>query len=119
MDPGSMILIGGMLVLLLLMFQRSSRQRRELAQVQSGLAPGAEVMMSSGLFGTVVAVDGDVVTLETSPGQTSRWDRRAVLRVVTPSTTAAEPATDRQDDGEPGISTTSTHPDETDSPGPA
>lgn len=64
---------------------RGRRQQREVQNVQAGLTAGTEVMTSSGLYATVVAIDGDVVTLETAPGTTSRWDRRAVIRVVTPS----------------------------------
>jgi preprotein translocase subunit YajC len=64
---------------------RGRRQQREVQNVQARLTPGTDVMTSSGLYATVVAIDGDVVTLETAPGTTSRWDKRAVIRVVTPS----------------------------------
>lgn len=96
MDP-SILFLGMLLVLILLMFQRSSRQRRETAQVQAGLLPGAEVMTASGLFATVIDVDEQKVTLQTGPGQTSTWDRRAVARIITPAVT---------DDNEPGSTET-------------
>jgi preprotein translocase subunit YajC len=91
-DP-SILFLGVALLLLVLMFQRGNRQRRELAQVQSGLEPGAQVMTASGLFATVVEVDTDKVTLQTGPGQRSTWDRRAVARIVAPaaSTPGASP----------------------------
>lgn len=82
-DP-SLLFLGLMFVLVFMVFQRGRGQRRELAQVQSSLAPGIEVMTASGLMATVIAVEDDVVTLETAPGQHSRWDRRAVARIITP-----------------------------------
>jgi len=62
---------------------RTRRQQREMRAVQDVLAPGAEVMTGSGMFASVVSVDGERVVLETGPGQHSTWDRRAVVKVVT------------------------------------
>ena len=61
---------------------RGRRAQREAAATQSSLAPGTEIMTTSGMFATVVDVEDGVVTLETGPGQTSRWDKRAVARIV-------------------------------------
>ena len=76
------------LVLILLLTMQGRRRRRDLMNTQQRLAPGATVMTGAGMFGTVVAIDGDQVTLETAPGQTSRWLRQAVVRVITPAPTA-------------------------------
>ncbi len=78
-------------VLIVLMFQRGSRQKKEAAQVQAGLTPGAEVMTASGLYATVIEVVEEKVTLQTAPGQISTWDRRAVARIVSPGA-VEEPA---------------------------
>lgn len=100
------VLLLAALGLLVFSLARGRRQQRQLQTVQSRLTPGTEVMTGSGLFGTVVAVEDSVVVLETAPGQTSRWDRRAVVRVVTPP--AVQPdgrdADDAADDeqGPPG-----------------
>jgi preprotein translocase subunit YajC len=80
-DP-SLLLLLVMIVLVVSVFRRGSRQRREIATLQAGLVPGAQVVTSSGLYATVVSSDGDVVVLETAPGQRSRWDRRAVIKVL-------------------------------------
>jgi preprotein translocase subunit YajC len=87
-DPG-ILFLGMALVLVFVMFQRSNRQRREFAQVQAQLSVGAEVMTASGMFGTIVEVSDDRIVLQTGPGQTSTWDRRAVARIVTPSAAPA------------------------------
>ena len=75
-----LVLLGGML---LLMVSRTRRQQREAQNLQSQLAVGSRIMTTAGLYATVVEVDGSAVVLETAPGQRSRWDRRAVARVLT------------------------------------
>jgi hypothetical protein len=56
----------------------------------------------------VTAVQDQIVTIETAPGQSSRWDRRAVAKVVTPqdaaeaSTTAEAPTRTSTDEGGAG-----------------
>jgi preprotein translocase subunit YajC len=89
LDPSILLLIvtAGLLVLLTM---RGRRQHREQQLLQSRLIPDTEVMTSSGLFATVVSVDDTVVVLETGPGQQSRWDRRAVARVVAAPQTSTD-----------------------------
>ncbi|WP_432533597.1 preprotein translocase subunit YajC [Kineococcus arenarius] len=80
-----------MVGLLVFMFSRTRKQQRAQVEMQSSVGPGAEVMTTSGTYGTVVAADGDVVVLEISPGVRTRWARRAVARVVAPAVGAADP----------------------------
>lgn len=79
----SLILLLLLVPLLLLAF-RGSKQRKQVAQMQSELGPGSEVMTTSGQFGTVVAVEGDRIELEVAPGITTWWLRQAVARQVDP-----------------------------------
>ncbi len=77
------------LVLIVLLFWvlviRPARKRQqELSATQSSVAPGTEVMLGSGIYGTVVAVADDTVDLEISPGTHVKVARQAVVRVVTP-----------------------------------
>lgn len=72
------------------------RMRKEQAALLESLAPGADVMTHGGLYGTVVSIDDDVVVLETAPGMTMRWAKRAIASVVTP--VADEDADDDIDD---------------------
>ena len=60
------------------------KMRKEQAALMQSLAPGADVMTHGGLYGTVLEIDDDVVVLETSPGVTMRWAKRAIATVVTP-----------------------------------
>lgn len=64
---------------------RSSRKRqKEAMSFRDNLAVGQEVMTGSGYFGTIVAVEDDAITLETTPGNTSRWLRAAIAKLVDP-----------------------------------
>lgn len=64
---------------------RSSRKRqKEATSFRDNLAVGQEVMTGSGYFGRIVAVEDDAITLETTPGNTSRWLRAAIAKLVDP-----------------------------------
>jgi len=65
------------------MASRARRQQRDIRSVQDVLVAGTEVMTGAGMFATVDNVDDERVVLETSPGQQSTWDRRAVVKIVT------------------------------------
>jgi preprotein translocase subunit YajC len=41
-------------------------------------------MTGSGLYGTVLSIDGDEVELEVAPGVTNRYARRAIVNVIQP-----------------------------------
>jgi len=76
--------LGYLLVLLLpfalLVFIMVSQRRRtqQVQALQASLAVGDEVVTTSGLYGTIVAIDDAVVTLDTGAGATLRYDRRAI-----------------------------------------
>ena len=76
--------LGYLLVLLLpfalLIFIVFSQRRRaqQVQAMQSSLTVGDEVVTTSGLYGTIVALDEKVVTLDTGAGGTLRYDRRAI-----------------------------------------
>ncbi len=70
-----------------LMFFSMRKQKRQAAQVrqmQDSLVPGARVMTTSGLHGTVTAVADDTIELEIAPGMRTTWVRAAVREVVVP-----------------------------------
>jgi len=105
-NSGSTLLLLVALAFLVLLFTRSRRQQRKAVSVQEQIVPGAEVMTGSGLYGRVVELlDGQVV-LEISPGVTSRWDRRAIVRVSAPAVAPDTGSGSRSDGGsdpaEPG-----------------
>jgi preprotein translocase subunit YajC len=66
---------------------RPSRARQAAqAAVASRLAPGVEAMTTSGLFGTVTAIEGDRVELEIADGVRVRFVTAAIASVVEQAT---------------------------------
>jgi preprotein translocase subunit YajC len=78
---------------LLVVRPQRSRARRTAA-MQSRLAPGDEVMLTSGIFGTIAEVDDQVALITVADGIDIKVDRRAVGR----TTHRAEPSGDQHDD---------------------
>lgn len=90
------------LVFYLLVLRPARVRQRAVAELQSRLQAGQQVITTAGLYATVVAVDDETVTLETSPGVRSRWARAAVARVLDTPGPAAGPAgpADDETDGQ-------------------
>lgn len=92
MPPEFFVILLLFLGMFFLLGNRNRRQQREAVNLQASLVVGSRIMTTAGLFATVVALDETSVTLETAPGQRSRWDRRAVARLVTDDADAEEVA---------------------------
>jgi len=70
-----------------LLYFSSKKQKRVAAATRAmhdSLVPGARVMTTSGLHGTVTAVADDTIELEIAPGLRTTWVRAAVREVVVP-----------------------------------
>lgn len=76
-----------------LVIRPSRKRQQETARVQSSVEVGSEVMLGSGIFGTVVAVADDTLQLEVAPGTVVKVARQAVVRVVDDPAPAQDPAT--------------------------
>jgi preprotein translocase subunit YajC len=70
------------LVFYFLILRPQRRRQQTLAVTQSTLAPGVEVMLTSGIFGRVASLDDETIQLELSPGTRVKVSRQAVARVV-------------------------------------
>ena len=73
-----------------LMSRSSRKKQKEAMSFRDNLQIGQEVMTGSGYFGTIVAVDEDTITLESTPGNTSRWLRAAIAKLVDPPVVEGE-----------------------------
>src|SRR4051794_14277495 len=51
----------------LLIIRPAQRRQKEIAQVQASLAPGETVVLTSGIFGTVVSADDGFLMVEIAP----------------------------------------------------
>lgn len=72
-----LILALPILFLLFLMFSQR-RRAKAVTDAQAQFQPGQEVMTTSGMYGVVRAVEGDIIHLEAG-GVTFRFQRRAIL----------------------------------------
>ena len=93
MDPSFIIILALAFGAMWLMTNRTRKQQRQAGDFRASLEVGNDVMTGSGLYGTIVALDGDTVTLESTPGNETRWIRAAISKLV-------EPPVDEVDDGE-------------------
>ena len=99
-----MVLI--MLVGLMLVSRFANRQQQKMLEEQKrrtdeALVVGNWVKTRAGFYGTVVEIDGDVVTLATPLGDESLWEKSASLGAEEPpfaSTAQDGEAQDAQDD---------------------
>ena len=73
----------------LLIRPQKMRQRQHAATV-SALGPGAQIMTTAGMMGTVAAVADDEVSVEISPGVYVRMVPAAIAKVIAPAP-GAEP----------------------------
>lgn len=83
-------LIGAVMYMLVIRPQRN--RAKGVAAAQAALEPGREVILTSGIYGTVLHVEKDKVGLEIAPGVTVLVARAAVARVVNPMPDSAESA---------------------------
>jgi preprotein translocase subunit YajC len=74
-----------------LLIRPQQRRMKAMQSLQSSLQLGDEIVTSAGFFGTIRRFDGEVVTIELSPGVEARVNRRAISGKVS-SEALAEPA---------------------------
>ncbi len=89
MDPNTaqLLFFGVIIVVIIaLMFRNGRKRQRDQQALSAGLQPGAEVMTSFGVYGTIVSIDDaeNRVVLRTGPNSELTIHRQAVGRVVTP-----------------------------------
>lgn len=85
MDPFSLLLIVAAAAAFYFLIIRPNKQRQQAQrQLIQSLQPGAEVMTTAGIFGTVAVVTDDELSIEVSPGVFMRILPAAVSRVIEP-----------------------------------
>jgi preprotein translocase subunit YajC len=85
-------------ILYFLMWRPQQRRIRAMQALQSSLQLGDEIITSAGFLGTIRRFDGEVVTIELSPGVEARVNRRAISGRIGPD--RADEEADRSDDQE-------------------
>ncbi|WP_193611840.1 preprotein translocase subunit YajC [Nocardioides lijunqiniae] len=77
-------LVGIALLFWLLVIRPASRRQRELGRMQSSLSVGDEVMLTSGIYGTLRELEDDRVQVEIATGVVINVARGAIGNVVPP-----------------------------------
>jgi preprotein translocase subunit YajC len=70
----------------LVLIRPARRRQHALSQLQHAVAVGDQVMLTSGIYGTVRTLDDEALLLEVAEGVIVRVVRAAVGSVVTPAT---------------------------------
>ena len=102
LDPMTIVMFGLIAVLIIFMIRNGRKRQQAAAEMQRKLQPGAEVMLQSGIYGTVEEVDEaeNRVTLR-SGTSTFVVHRNAVAQIVTAVEGADEPESDLAPDDDP------------------
>jgi preprotein translocase subunit YajC len=91
-EGASFIFIALMFAFFYFLIIRPQRRRmNDLQSLQRSLELGDEVVTIGGILGTIRRFDGDIVTLELSPGTEARVNRRAISSRVDGTASATEP----------------------------
>ena len=102
---GYLIIIVVLFAAMWLFLIRPQRRRQvEQARLQDSIASGDEILTAGGVYGTVRAIEEDVVQVEIAPGTVIKLDRRAVATVVQEPEPEAEIEPEPDDPASPGES---------------
>ena len=86
---GSLIFLVLMVgVFYFLLIRPQQRRMKAMQALQSSLQLGDEIITTAGFFGTIRRFDGEIVTIELSPGVEARVNRRAISGKVNPDAAA-------------------------------
>lgn len=81
----------GLAFVLMIVFMRRSGQKRlsqmeeQRKSMEQMMTPGTWVRTTSGFFGKVVEVSGEVITLANLTGEETLWDLKAIAKVEDPN----------------------------------
>ncbi|AMM20915.1 hypothetical protein AX769_13160 [Frondihabitans sp. PAMC 28766] len=83
---GEYIILLILVVLIVVMFRNSRKKKRDQAELQLKMQPGSEIMLTFGLYGTLVSLDeeNNVADVEIAPGTVIKVHRQTLGRVVEP-----------------------------------
>lgn len=68
-----------------LVVRPARNQQKKMAATQSSVAVGSQVMLGSGIYGTVAGIDDETFDVQIAPGTTMKVAKQAVVRVIEPA----------------------------------
>ena len=78
------LMFGGLGLMMFFGMRKQKRQAAEAQKMQESIVPGARVMTTSGLHGTITAVADDTIEMEIAPGVRTTWVRAAIRQIIVP-----------------------------------
>ncbi|MGQ0466789.1 MAG: preprotein translocase subunit YajC [Sporichthyaceae bacterium] len=84
MDPNVLLLVVIIAAIYLLILAPARNRKKRADDIKAHLKPGAEVMTTSGMFGTVVEANETEFHIEVSPGVVVRFVIGAVGKITMP-----------------------------------
>ncbi|WP_336659537.1 preprotein translocase subunit YajC [Leucobacter sp. USHLN153] len=83
LDPITIVMFALIALLIFFMFRNGKKRQAAMQQLQSSMRPGAEVMLQSGIFGTIESIDEEENKVTVRSGtSTLVVHRNAVSQVV-------------------------------------
>lgn len=92
-------LVGIALLFWLFIIRPASRRQKELSRMQSSLEQGDEVVLTSGVYGTVRLLEDDHVLVEVAEGVVIKVARGAIGTIATQVSRPDEPAENDDETG--------------------
>lgn len=74
-----------------LVVRPARNQQKRLAATQSAVSLGSQVMLGSGIYGTVAGIGDETFDVEIAPGTTMKVAKQAVVRVIEPAESDESP----------------------------
>jgi preprotein translocase subunit YajC len=93
------IVVIAVLVVWLLFVRPQRKKQTEAQKMVSELQVGDEVLTAGGIYGSILAIDGDEITVEIAPQTKVRVARRAIAGVMT----EPEPESEPEESDEPEV----------------
>lgn len=93
LDPITLMMFALIAVMIFFMFRNSKKRKAAMEEMQNTMLPGAEVMLQSGIFGTLEEIDEETNRATIRSGSTTLIvHRNAISQVVTPVDAVADTA---------------------------
>ena len=89
----NIILFAALAVLTLFMFRNNKKRKQQAEELQGSIAVGANVMLTSGIYGRITAIDGDKLVIESTPGTSLSVVKLAVREIIAKDAAVAKTAT--------------------------
>ena len=98
-----LVIVAMIALFYLFVLRPAKRQQMAAKQIVDRVAAGDEIMTTAGIYGTVVSVDDDIITLEVAEGVQLRYAKAAVAKIKE-APVAADVAEDESESEATGVS---------------